>query len=203
MKEWDAEMPGVRDRAFRCRTAGVVEKRVTCEACGRDYYYVVEREALDGTIDFLVLDAALSEDAAGDVAREKVNHALARIVKIVPCPHCGHYQREMLPLIRDSYYPYARFLAFAMLFLAMLIATIAFLLKDRIRDGLLPNWAWMVCGSLVGGGLFVLVLRHTIASREDPNAEQLEERLALGRSRAVVIDTPDDAGTLTSSATGT
>lgn len=172
-------------RTHRVNLDGDLEKRVSCEACSRDYFHVVKREALGSHIDFLVLDAAQVEGMAGDDARQKVARALAGLIEIVPCPHCGHVQREMLPLVRDTYYPHMRYLAFAMLFLAALIGAVAIVVADRARIGMLPQWAWIVCGALVIGGFLILVLRGTIASREDPNAESLEERLKLGRSRGV------------------
>lgn len=70
---------------------GTVVKTIECAHCGCRFSYRMTRTA----------KASDFGDAVG-AARAKLEHTLNEELDAVPCPDCGRYQAEMIPMLRKQ-----------------------------------------------------------------------------------------------------
>src|SRR5262245_35452028 len=85
---------------YTSRASGAAAKPVTCEACGAEYVYILEREAEGHGSSVLFLDNAGGKRRAQEAAEREVARQLERDCEVVPCPKCGHIQPEMAKLAK-------------------------------------------------------------------------------------------------------
>lgn len=166
---------------------GQEAKLVTCEGCGMEYVYVVER-TVERSAEGLLFsnDEELARRAAAKAERA-LEKALERAVDPIPCPACGWYQEHMLPAVRRAH---ARgwFVAGACLMVAALpLGVIGGFLNERRFQP--PHLPWPLFLALLGVafalGLVLAVTKSILSSGFDPNApSRLPDNVTVGRSRA-------------------
>jgi hypothetical protein len=109
----------------------------------------------------------------------------------VPCPACGHYQRYMFPKLPGNTGLWARVGLFVVILSGCLAAVNALLrsvsyLQHRDDYGLGQMVAaWSIVLALGLAGLGLAIADRVLTRRFNPNAGDPQERIALGRSRAV------------------
>jgi hypothetical protein len=78
--------------AERARLIGFTSVAVRCESCGRKYYYRLER---------IGRGEGNTKQQASRTAERHLLKSLDNGIDAVPCPHCGWFQKEMIPLLRE------------------------------------------------------------------------------------------------------
>ncbi|MEZ5944522.1 MAG: hypothetical protein R3C18_24300 [Planctomycetaceae bacterium] len=161
-----------------------VEIDVECEACGHRYWYEAERSAESQGFSPLYLDGAGARRRAREDVERKLKRAFQNAVEVVPCPECGHYQAEMLPFVRKTYYWF--FVPVAVVcFLAAGVVFVAGVVSDEhALSGEIPAWSTVPAATLPLLGLLLLGTRWGLTLASDPNAEPREARIELGKKRA-------------------
>lgn len=172
---------------YSASVRGSVYKGVRCEDCGAEYVYEMTRRARGNGTSFLFLDNAGAQGRAFEEARQRLARKLVAGCDPVPCPACGHYQAAMVALLRRRHARWMTNLAAVCLFAALMA-----LLVTIISVSSFPPRANVVRFSVLGLALSVGVAvvlwagRRARASAFDPNAGDVDARLTLGRSRAVL-----------------
>jgi hypothetical protein len=79
------------------RASRAVERPVTCEECGTQYVYVLEREArVYGFSSILDHLTGRAQQQAEEFAERALERKLRLACDVAPCPKCGHVQRDMV-----------------------------------------------------------------------------------------------------------
>lgn len=184
-----ARIPGTE---FSVTSTGAVVRRVKCEKCNQEYLYLLERTITASERSILNLDSAGAEQRASEQARELLHSLLAEDIDPVPCPGCGHYQPEMLVASRAQYGFWMNVVSLLAAFgLAYSLIALSSAFAGDFGRTSSPTWKVVsvtifVACLVLGPGLYVL--RRFLAARFDPNQIDLQKRLALGRSKAVLAD---------------
>jgi hypothetical protein len=173
-------------------TCGSMLKAVHCEQCGRDFLYDLYRRAEGTGHSLLFLDNAGAQERAATNAELELARKLERGIDPVPCPFCGLYQSDMIPIIRHRYRGWMRVLGACLILLQFPIG-VAFVII-----GLRQDWGieipWPIVGVLAGllavSGFSLLIARFRQAARIDPNGTDVEERKRIGESRACDPEDP-------------
>jgi hypothetical protein len=177
----------------RCTTTatGEVAKFVTCKKCGHGYGYWMKRVGTGSNTSWFLIgrDSAQSRssrDAEGELAeRLRTEH------DPVPCPECGHYQKRMLGPAREEKYGWV--------FVAGIVGGLAvgggFMFLGTALTILGGGEKWvaavkqavlgMACPAAVGIPAAAYGLKGLLAGKYDPNAEPEDDRIDLGRERAM------------------
>jgi len=153
---------------------GAVWKVVSCSHCNDRYAYLLELEATGADHDLLFVDGEDSAKRARARAEENLSKMSRNVVLPVPCPNCGHYQDDMVRLLKEegtSNGPVKAGLIVAALSLIPLAFRVPYL--------------WIVTVAGVLAGLALVAYADVAASRFNPNAGDPEPRKARGRRRAV------------------
>jgi hypothetical protein len=175
---------------YTATTHGSAVKFVTCEGCSTEYVYVLEREGSGvGTSVYL-----LNEDGAANHAVSAADETLQSILENdfdpVPCPVCGHYQRYMFPKLQKPkvWGPVATLVLLLVGCLDAVSAlywSVVYLQRptDRAFGRMVVTWSILLFLCLIGLGL---AMTQRIKMRNfNPNLEDQQARIALGRSRAL------------------
>jgi hypothetical protein len=170
---------------------GRILKFVPCENCGTEYVYVLAREGMGCGKSFYLLNEDAAKEQAKTGAEEALQSYLENDFDPIPCPACGHYQRFMFPKLYDggsTWLQLAQLIAIVVGCVdgvAVLYWTFAYL--QHPGDHALGRLG-VALALLPVVGLIVLALNRAErarARRFDPNTEDLQARLAKGRSRAI------------------
>jgi hypothetical protein len=170
---------------------GQTLKVVPCENCSTEYLYVMERESVGvGTSVYRLNEAGAAGHSQASAA-ETLNDILKNEFDPVPCPACGHYQRYMFPKLLETRGTWFRPVMFLIIAIGCIAAAIA--LRDSI--GYLQARNDQSFQKIVVDGLAILllcvigvglsILNRYKNRRFNPNMEERDQRIALGRSRAV------------------
>lgn len=185
---------------IRVRVQRVAIGTVTCEECAARYHYLNEKAATGYGYAPLMFRRGVAARRAKARALWRVRWLLKHEPAAVPCPLCGHYQANMLPLVRRSQYRWMRRFALVLWYLIPVLFLAAFgvfvLLVQTLFGVNLnnPNHEDLLL-SLAGLGLAAAIapgflLHRWYKARQqafDPNRDVPEsERLAIGRMLAVV-----------------
>jgi hypothetical protein len=180
---------------------GTLPKVVKCEQCGQVYFYLLQRQGTGSKFSPLFLNETGAADRALVAAQVDLARQLESEVDPVPCPACGWYQRDMIPVLRAAYGSWMSGTGW-ILFLATIPMTIGFVVASDDRAG---PWkpgilalSFGVLAILCLAGSFAMafaffVVRPVLARWFDPNAAPVEERLRRGSERAFL---PDSEATL-------
>ncbi len=175
---------------YTATASGRVLKHVSCENCTTEYVYILSREAIAKGAALYGIIGSDAEDAKAG-ADEALKAYLENDYDPVPCPECGHYQRHMFPKLYVTTSPWTVAIRFAVLALGLLDGVgVLFWTINYLEQ---PNdhalWRMITTGALlVLFGLIGLALganERANARRFDPNTEDQQARIALGRSRAI------------------
>jgi hypothetical protein len=136
-------------------------KFVTCHWCGHPFSYRIVRSV-----------------AGRDVARaeERLRRVLHTERDAVPCPECGRFQPDMLPLLRESHKRPLLHAGLAVLAFGSLICAAAFLAGSPV---------WRILTLVPAAGVGMVALWVWCVRRFNPNAPSgVEARRAAGQKRA-------------------
>jgi hypothetical protein len=166
-------------------------KFVPCEDCSVEYVYVIEREAIGAGASMYMLNNEGAADHATSAAGETLSAVLENDFDPVPCPACGHYQRYMFPKLLGNTGLWVRLVLLVVIVLGCLATvnavyhSISYLL--HLADGgfgqLVTTWSVLLLLGVTGFGLSTV--NNVLIRRFNPNAGDPQERIAIGRSRAI------------------
>jgi hypothetical protein len=174
---------------YRFAKSGSLHKFVECEKCKAVYIYLMQRTVHGQGASLYFLDNEGASNRARAEAEVGIWSVLLNDCDAVPCLHCGHYQEQMLHKMKFDREEAKNWLPWLVLILPFAI-------------GLLGFFTWKNYGHANNPQLFqncfVLTLAVAIAwivsavfqyriSSFDPNSTPVEDRLALGRQRAVTL----------------
>jgi len=169
------------------RTAHLTGSRVkfvTCEHCGTEYVYRMERQASGSGTSFLFLDNAGAKERAELEAKHKVNTQLQEEQDPVPCPSCAWVQSGMLFHARAHHHIWMFYLG-----LPTAVGGFALLLVDLFTIDLVPlnpaSPLFLLKLAAIPTGIGLIVLRERLARRYDPNAVELVMRQRIAARRAI------------------
>jgi hypothetical protein len=168
-----------------------VLKTVHCESCHAEYVYRLERTRTgSGTSDVLFFDAAGATERATQEAHKKLRHSLQDGVDLVPCPACGWYQQDMVCEGKERRYGWMVVLGLVLIVGLFPLAMIFLVICSLTCPPGPPLIPWQVMlASLVTValmGTFLLAAGWILPGRYDPNDDDPEARIQLGRSRALL-----------------
>ena len=171
-------------RPLTAVATGQTTKVVRCEACGKSYSYQLARTG-HGAGD---RNSAGGYGVAAQRAEADLQRLLATGVEAVPCPACGWYQSDMIPQARKLH---RRWMVYAGQCLTVGLIPLAILGFWIINDvpeaqALAPVFLpGLVCLLAVGIGMFIG--RRLLATKFDPNEEDVGVRTLYGQSRATLL----------------
>jgi hypothetical protein len=162
-------------------------KIVHCQGCNLDYVYLIERTATGEGTSFLFLDNSGASQRAGKKAEAALRQKLENELDVVPCPQCGHLTPDMVAEAQRLRYRWLLITGLVFLPITAILFVIT-MAMDPFRN--MPdtiNRMWILTGisGLLMIGLPILSL--FLRKRYNPNADDLDGRLALGQSRAISL----------------
>jgi hypothetical protein len=174
----------------RATRRGGTIKEATCEQCGYEYVCLLQRTSQGEVTRFLHRDYETAEvEAENNLAR-----MLAKAIDPVPCPACGWYQRPMIRCAKKLKYRglfkvslYLLPIGVIVGFIGMVVAGIYGLDRDA---QLTPETLFVLLPAILGVLCVVLalvlpVVKVILSWIYDPNADDSDVRMELGRSRAI------------------
>jgi hypothetical protein len=173
-------------RDYTATHESTVPKDVTCEQCGREFYYLMKRQASGSASSPFFLDNRGAGARARDRAEEELRRLLETECDPVPCPECGWYQSSMCATIRRSYHRWMVWTGAVLLTVAAptLAFTVSCATGVQPTDESTVAALWIVSSSLAIAGLGMIVGRKIMASRHDPNGTDPDERRRIGQRLA-------------------
>jgi hypothetical protein len=170
---------------------GAVDKTVRCESCHAEYVYRLERSATgSGTSRVLFIDKEEATEQAAAIAQYALRRELQEGIDLVPCPACGWYQSNMITKGRDQHCAWMWLLGVLLTAGLLPLAMLGLLINCLRCPYSPPNIPGdvMLAGLVILGldGVSLLVARSILAGRYDPNSDDPEARIQLGRSRAML-----------------
>jgi hypothetical protein len=176
--------------AQRANYTGWTAVAVRCENCRRKYYYRLERTGRG---------EANTKEQARRIAKARLLKMLDCDIDPVPCPECGWYQEDMLPLLRKPRLRWMQHLGIACaLFGACFLLPIILYFDKNTRLADKTSLQIVVnCGAcwaaLMVAAASVFVLRSYLNRRYNPNDPETEqERIELGRSRSITQEQAEE-----------
>lgn len=163
--------------------SGFAYRTVTCEECGEQYTYLIERDAQGSGFSPLFLDQSGAERRAAEQAEQSLSEMLEGDIDAVPCPACGHFQSSMIPV--------AKALQHAWIDTAAILVTLVFAfcfigaVGGRPDQQVARQWMGVIaalCGIVVTG---LLLFQRRFRQNYNPNELDISTRLELGRLQAV------------------
>jgi hypothetical protein len=158
-------------------TASVV-KEVTCEKCGEQFVYALQRTETGTGTSFYGLDEEGASDRAARRAVEHLQEAIANAFELVPCPSCGTYQAQMVQFMKNAHLKWMQVLGLALIGLAIVLFAFG---------AFSAHGPWIVTAAallLIGVGL--MAYRRWQADLYDPNQGDAEPRKRLAEGIAVL-----------------
>ncbi|MEZ5944521.1 MAG: hypothetical protein R3C18_24295 [Planctomycetaceae bacterium] len=169
-------------RIFKASGEASTEVDVKCEECGFRYYYEATR-----SVEVYVRGSADSREGQKRAQKqidEKLDTLLKNAVDIVPCPKCGHYQKNMVPLVRWTYYRFLVWIAVGCLIAAAASYLGAILTMDHAQHEPMPTWSKYAFIIFPTVGVLAFGAWWGLTSMADPNKEDKKARIKLGRKNA-------------------
>jgi DNA-directed RNA polymerase subunit RPC12/RpoP len=106
--------------------SGSATKEVLCEKCGNRFFYEMTKTVTGvGSSPYFLIDGTAKRVAARR-AESQLQYALAHDIRIVPCPHCGWYQSEMVRRVLNARYTWMSTLAWIGLVAGTFIMTMLY-----------------------------------------------------------------------------
>jgi hypothetical protein len=87
-------MIGVR---YTSTAAGEAPKFVTCKKCDHEYGYWMRRTGSSSSTSWFLVGRDAAQTRSGGAAEAEVARRLRTEHDPVPCPECGHYQKNTRP----------------------------------------------------------------------------------------------------------
>jgi hypothetical protein len=151
----------------------------------------MERESKGTGTSVFMLNNRGAADHANSAAADTLKSILENDFDPVPCPACGHYQRYMFPKLQESKGLLGLAVKLGMILVALLTtigalqSSVAYVQgpDDHTFWNMVAAWSVSLPVCLIGLGLLIVQQRNI--RRFDPNLRDQQERIAIGRSRAV------------------
>ncbi|HYV34365.1 MAG TPA: hypothetical protein VE988_01595, partial [Gemmataceae bacterium] len=163
-------------------------KHVLCEFCSMPFAYQLQRAAkvIDVGHRYFETNGGNSKDAL-QRANIKLRSKLDNAFDIVPCPACGWYQQNMVLKARKYRHLWMRAIAFSLILLDLPLAFYIGI-ENLVNGGTVP---WLGIVAIFSPALMIawliLAIRNVIVSGYDPNSQDVEKRLQLAKSRAIML----------------
>jgi len=146
-------------------------KTVCCGQCSSYYAYQVEVDHPVNGMSTLFLQGEALQEALN--ARARFEAKCEKLVAAVPCPTCGWYQVNMLPLVRKAYIHWTATLGWVSLACSGVVLTIRF------------DARWVVAMLFAVAGASLIGVGVWRRQRFEPNASDPQRRRQLGQSLAL------------------
>lgn len=183
-------IPIVFWKTYRETVHGRRLKVVPCENCSTEYVYLLEREGSGAGASLYMLNNEAAAGQAKEGADESLASALENDFDPVPCPACGHYQRFMFAKLRQPrmWLGVARLVVILIGCLLAVSALYNSFSYWQRPDGeglgrMALTWLALLLVGLLGVGLGLAEAYD--ARRFNPNLQDQQARIAMGRSRAI------------------
>jgi hypothetical protein len=173
-------------KEYTSYTWGDVDKFVHCEKCGTDYVYTAFRDVAATAMSLYFLENQGASDRAQEKAQKKLERTLNQAVEPIPCPSCGHFQRQMVREARRRQLRWMRFRGGVAghIFLFYIVLSIALMIVNGAAATPGPIISWKIFFPILGTlGAVILLLpyfRSILAERFSPNRLSPEERVKQG-----------------------
>jgi hypothetical protein len=164
---------------------GKKTKVVHCEGCRQHYAYQLTRTA-GGAVNRTSGDA---HRAALLLAEANLQRLLATGIEAVPCPTCGSYQSNMIPELQSRHHRWMVSLGQCLTVGLVPVAVFGGLWNGYGRDTPRFPWPIFVAGLLgvLTVGIAMLIWRHCLNKKFNPNDEDAEARKRYGQSHAELL----------------
>jgi hypothetical protein len=159
---------------YAASAKGSTAVAVRCEKCAQKYYYKLTCTAIARGGALYGIGQEKAKRFARRMAKKKLSQMLETEIRAVPCPHCGWYQEEMIPVLRESHLRSLRTCGISFLVVGCICGPIAAMgAIDQISQTgqfgeLLYVFGVPAVIGLVVGGILQVVRWHKNA-RFDPN----------------------------------
>jgi hypothetical protein len=168
---------------------GSVIKFVHCEECEHEYVYEMARRISRSAFSVLGVHNQEAADRSHRHAETALEKSLRESCDPVPCPQCGHYQQAMVDRIRKTRLKWMKTAALYLMALAPMVVIFTLIGSERNRKHLVKGTQLAPSIAVIGGYLslipILLIGRRHLNRVHDPNSQNVHDRIALGRMRAV------------------
>jgi hypothetical protein len=168
---------------YTSRVSGAAAKPGSCEECGLEYIYLLEREAEGHGSSVLFLDNAGGQRRAAEAAEKALAKRLDRECEVVPCPKCGHIQRDMVRLAKRQHLRLVKRIGWIWTGLAAVFG----ILNAASSIGMEGPYflPWPAFAAIAAVGPAMLAIRLLLAQAYDPNTIGLDDRMAAAKRLAL------------------
>jgi hypothetical protein len=163
------------------KLSGTTIKEIVCAECRTKYAFAVNRTVEGYGTSLYNADDEGAMERANENAQAKLTNSLENALELVPCPHCGAYQPDMVAFLKNAHLKWL-YLPAAAFLVAGVIA--GFLAYTQSSSMMMYSAATFI---LIAAGL--IVFRLQAASNIDPNVGDPKERIELSR-RLVLFNNP-------------
>lgn len=160
--------------------SGFDYRTVHCEECGEDYVYILDREGHGNSFNPMYLNSKGAEAEAHRQAEQNLQHMLKNEIDPVPCPSCGHFQANMIPVAQQLRHSWMTGLAVIM----MLVFAISIITALNAEQRSKREIAAVISGVCLVITVGALVLQKILRQSYNPNHLAISQRLELARQRA-------------------
>jgi len=174
-------------KTYTASKQGVALRKVTCETCGTQFVYALQRVAMSESTSWFFLDNQGAKERVAENVDRELSKALTSEVDPVPCPKCGLYQSSMIPVIRRGLYWWmigVAVLCFIAAFICLIMVPSA--AYGRFRGDAFDIFELVagLIGGIVGGFVMLKWRKHRCQSY-DPNADD-KKQLRVGKQRVIL-----------------
>lgn len=170
-------------RQYTATAGGAVVKPATCEECGTEYVYRVERMGEGQGTSLYMVDNQGAQRRANEAAEKALAKELEKAIEVVPCPKCGCVQEDMVKEARRRHLGWMGKPGWFLVFGAVAFGVVNWASgAAKHKD---PWVAWPTFALFAAIGPVLLVVRAVLRAQHDPNTEDREARLEWGRSLAL------------------
>lgn len=155
-------------------------RNVHCEECGEDYVYILEREGHGSSFSPLYLNSKGAEAEAQRQAEHNLDQMLKNEIDPVPCPSCGHFQANMIPVAQQLLHSWMTGLALAM----MLVFAIGIITANNADQRPIREFSAVISGICLVITVGALLVQKKMRQVYNPNHLPISQRLELARQRA-------------------
>ena len=176
--------------SYSSHVSGTTLKKVRCESCYKHYHYQMERTGIGSGSSLLFLDNTGASQRAQSEATQNLLHQMESTVDVVPCPNCGWYQHDMVMTARKSYLKWMVNVGACLMLGMVPVGVIGNFINTDIghREPVIPtDYFWLTIGAVALLGVGFIVGKLYLASRYDPNKQDPQTSIALGRQRAILL----------------